>query len=67
MKTVAIGFTIAAVASPVVIELIRSIVDHRRQRRIGIAGTQDIAMLGSLIGWALAGVAIVCWIIHLKK
>ena len=67
MKRVAIGLTIGAIACPVLIELAREAIDARRRKRDGLGGTQDIAMIGSLIGWVLIGSSIACWIAYFQK
>lgn len=60
-KVAAIVFTAAFMAGPVVIEVVRSVVHTRRERREGIGGTQDIAMWGTFISLGCALLAAVCW------
>jgi hypothetical protein len=64
MRRVALGLTIAAVICPFVTEIARSIIDARRRKRDGLGGTQDVALVGSLIGWGLIGSSIACWIVY---
>ncbi len=45
-------FLAGAVASPIVIEVVRVIVHRRRERRYGVGLSQDIAMWGTLAGFA---------------
>jgi hypothetical protein len=52
------------VATVIGTEIVRSVVHRRRERRDGLGGTQDIAMWGTLIGWACfigAGICGLLW------
>ena len=44
------SFVALVILSPIVTEILRSIVHRRRERREGIGGTQDIAMWGTFVG-----------------
>ena len=57
----AILFTTAFLAAPVVIEVLRSVVHIRRERRYEFAGTQDIAMWGTFIMLGCGILAAVSW------
>ena len=61
-ETLTTVFALAALATPIVIEVVRSIVHRRRAQRDGLGGTQDIALWGSLVGFLLVAVTIVCGI-----
>ena len=52
-KAATVFFALALIATLIGIEVVRSIVHARRERRTGIGGTQDIAMWGTMIGLAL--------------
>jgi hypothetical protein len=65
-KVAAILATATFVAGPVVIEILRSIVHARREKRDGLGGTQDIAMWGSFTMLGCGILAAVCWGIHLE-
>jgi hypothetical protein len=41
-----------AILSPIVTEVVRSIVHRRRERRDGLGGTQDVALWGTAVGLA---------------
>ena len=63
-KTAAIAFTIAFLAGGLVMEGLRVVVDRRRRGQNGLGGTQDVAMLGSVVRLAcgvLAGVSWAAW------
>lgn len=52
-------FIIAAAVSMIATEILRSIIHRCRERQHGIGGTQDIAMIGTLIGViCVAGAAV---------
>lgn len=61
MLVAAIAFTAAFMAAPVVIEVTRSVVHARRERRDGLGGTQDIAMWGTFAALGCGVSAVVCW------
>ena len=61
-ETLTTVFALAALATPIVIEVVRSVVHRRRAQRDGLGGTQDIAMSGTLVGFFLFAVTIVCGI-----
>jgi len=61
-ETLTIVFALAAVATPILTEVLRSVVHRRRAQRDGLGGTQDIALWGSLVGFFLVAVTIVCGI-----
>lgn len=45
-------------------EMVRSAVHRHRERRYGLGGTQDIALWGTLVGWACfvgAGICGLLW------
>jgi hypothetical protein len=52
-------FIAGTIVSPLVTEVLRAVIHRRRERRDGLGGTQDIAMWGTLAGFAcLLGAAI---------
>ena len=62
--TAAIILTVLGIAVMVGTEILRSVVHRRRERLQGIGGTQDIAMWGTFIGFALfigAGICGLIW------
>lgn len=59
-KTATIAFLIAAAASSVLTELVRSFVHKRRKRVDGLGGSQDIAMWGTFLGWLCVAGAVIC-------
>lgn len=61
MKVAAIVFTAGFMVAPVVIEVARSIVHARRERRDGLGGTQDIAMWGTFAMLGCGVLAAGCW------
>ena len=60
-KIAAIVFSVAFVVAPVVIEILRSVIHARRERRNGLGGTQDIAMWGTFTALACGVLAAICW------
>ena len=59
-KAATVLFLILGVLSLVVTEVLRSIVDRKRRERDGLGGTQDIAIVGMLIGFICVAVAVIC-------
>ena len=57
----------ALVAAAIVVvigtEVVRSIVHRRRAARDGLGGSQDIAMWGTFLGWALLIAAALCSVV----
>ncbi|MEA2707514.1 MAG: hypothetical protein QOF78_115 [Phycisphaerales bacterium] len=49
-------------ATPIAIEVLRSRAHRRREQKYGLASTQDIAMIGTFIGFLLMGTCIFCGI-----
>src|SRR5258708_259467 len=67
---VPIILTVAPVAVLMATSVLRSFVHRHRERVHGIGGTQDIAMWGLLVAWALliaAMVTGVIWLAHHSK
>jgi hypothetical protein len=65
--TAVIVLVVAAILELIAVEILRSVIHRRRERRDGIGGTQDIAMWGTLIGWLLiigAGTCGMIWILN---
>jgi hypothetical protein len=60
-RLAAIVWTAAFLACPVVIDVLRSVIHDRRERRHGLGGTQDIAMWGTLGMLGCGILAAVCW------
>jgi hypothetical protein len=56
----AVFFTSCTIVTLVAIGLIRSIIHRRRERRDGIGGTQDVAMIGVGIAALFALASVVC-------
>jgi ABC-type enterochelin transport system permease subunit len=61
MKLAAIILTIAGVANVVLIEIVRSLAHSRRAKKDKTAGTQDIAMIGTMITAIFVISAASCW------
>lgn len=53
-------FVALSIVSPVVTDILRSVIHRRRERREGIGGTQDIAMWGMLVGFGCMLAAGIC-------
>lgn len=51
----------------IAVELLRSIIHRKRERRDGLGGTQDIAMWGTAIGWLLLIAGLVCGVLWFFK
>ena len=54
-----------ACADMILTEILRSIIHRRREQRDGLGRPQDIAMWGTLVGWALLIAAVVCGVMSL--
>lgn len=61
MKLAAIILTIAGVANVALIEIVRSLVHSRRAKRNEAPGTQDVAMIGTIITAVFVISAVTCW------
>jgi hypothetical protein len=61
LKVTAIVLTAAFLLAPVVIETVREVVHTRRERRVGIASTQDVAMWGTLVMGGCGAAAVAAW------
>jgi hypothetical protein len=64
-KILAIGFTVAAFASLILLEVVRAIVNRIRVKKTGFGGTQDIAVVGLLITGIPLVLAFACWAVWL--
>lgn len=53
-------FTACTIATLIATEVARSLIHRRRERRDGIGGTQDVAMIGVGISAIFALASIVC-------
>jgi hypothetical protein len=62
----AIVLSVAFVACPIPIEVVRRIMHARRERQRGLGGTQDVAVCGTLIMLGCGILAAICWSIHLE-
>ncbi len=63
--TAAVVLVIAAILELIAVEVLRSVIHRRRERRDGIGSTQDIAMWGMFVGWAIIIGAVICGVIWL--
>lgn len=61
LKVAAIVLTAAFILAPVVIETAREVVHTRRERRAGIASTQDVATWGTLVMGGCGVAAAAAW------
>lgn len=59
-RTGAFLFTALTIAALVATEVARSLIHRRRERRDGLGGTQDVAMIGVGVAGLCAVAAIVC-------
>jgi hypothetical protein len=59
-RTGAFLFTACTIATLIATEVARSIIHRRRERRDGIGGTQDVAMIGVGVAGLCAIAAFVC-------
>ncbi len=63
--TAAVVSVIAAILELIAVEVLRSVIRRRRERRDGIGSTQDIAMWRMFVGWAIIIGAVICGAIWL--
>ena len=59
-RNAAAVLVVAAILEQIAVEVLRSIIHRKRKRRDGMGGTQDIAMWGMFLGWALIVGALIC-------
>jgi hypothetical protein len=59
-RTGAFLFTACTIATLIATEVARSVIHRRRERRDGIGGTQDVAMIGVGVAGLCAAGALVC-------
>lgn len=59
-KGLSLGLILTAIVCMVATEVIRSLLHRRRTSQDGLGGTQDIAMVGTLVGGALLLAAGIC-------
>lgn len=64
---ITVALVLAAILELFAVEVLRSIIDRRRQQESGLGGTQDIAMWGTLLGWLFCIAAILCGVIWLLQ
>jgi hypothetical protein len=62
-KSVAFMLVLAAILTMISSEILRSVIHSKRKSKDGLGGTQDIAMLGTIICGVLLIAALVCGIL----
>jgi hypothetical protein len=60
-------FTASGVATLVGTEILRSLVHRHRERRDGLGGTQDIALVGQLVAGVCVLGASICGVVWLSQ
>jgi uncharacterized membrane protein len=61
-KTLALTFLFASVVTPVIVDVLRSVVHRKRKNLNSIGATQDISMWGSFIGIVFVLGTVLCGI-----
>ena len=61
-RTGAFLFTACTIATLIATEVARSLIHRRRERRDGMGGTQDVAMIGVGVAVVFAAASVVCFV-----